>query len=114
MSKMPPQGSCSIPQVLYLFFSHAANIMLMCRFNDVQMRGYADVQMNWEQPYNISTLQPFNEGRPKSVRPLKTSKGLQKFAAPLNVFFKVVFFFISDDHHLFHQCAQIGAVAVDL
>jgi hypothetical protein len=23
---MPPQGSCSIPQILDLFFSHAANI----------------------------------------------------------------------------------------
>jgi len=26
MSKMPPQGSCSIPQIVDLFFSHLANI----------------------------------------------------------------------------------------
>jgi hypothetical protein len=39
MSKMPPQGSCSIPQILDLFFSHVANIVLMCRF---QMCKYAD------------------------------------------------------------------------
>jgi hypothetical protein len=26
MSKMPPQGSYSIPQILDLFFSHSANI----------------------------------------------------------------------------------------
>ena len=26
MSKMPPQGSCSIPQIVDLFFSHEANI----------------------------------------------------------------------------------------
>ncbi len=32
MSKMPPQGSCSIPQVLYLFFSHAANINNSVRY----------------------------------------------------------------------------------
>src|ERR1700744_2967020 len=39
MSKMPPQGSCSIPQILDLFFSHVANIVLMCKF---QMCEYAD------------------------------------------------------------------------
>jgi hypothetical protein len=40
MSKMPPQGSCSIPQILDLFFSHVANISLMRIF---QMCKYADV-----------------------------------------------------------------------
>jgi hypothetical protein len=38
MSKMPPQGSCSIPQILDLFFSHVANIEKP-HLNPLQRRG---------------------------------------------------------------------------
>src|SRR3546814_3024074 len=29
MSKVPPQGSCSIPHVLYLFFGHATKVCIL-------------------------------------------------------------------------------------
>jgi len=66
MSKMPPQGSCSIPQILDLFFSHVANIVLMCRF---QMCKYADAS---KLPVIIKPLLPLERdwGEPKMPKGL--------------------------------------------
>ena len=66
MSKMPPQGSYSIPQVLDLFFSHLAKIKKEPGLN--RLSGFTRYVLN-RHNYPVNPLNLFNPGSDNKKRP---------------------------------------------
>jgi hypothetical protein len=86
MSKMPPQGSCSIPQILDLFFSHAANISLMCRFQMAKYAGLTTALCSGKGT-NTKLKVPLQRRGLSNVLDFKNAKGVVIYiTAPLNSF----------------------------